>query len=54
MMVPENVKPAIIAPPKPLHNASERVIGINPKIAVNEVKAMASSRDEEASEIDSI
>ncbi len=43
MIVPEKVKPAIIAPPRPRHSGSDNVIGIRPTIAVIEVKAIGSS-----------
>ena len=48
-MVPENVKPEMIAPPRPLQSGSERVIGIRPRIAASEVKAIGSNLDAEAS-----
>ena len=48
MIVPENVRPAMIAPPSPRHKGSERVIGINPTIVQNDVSAIGSSLVAEA------
>ena len=54
MMVPEKVKPAIIAPPKPCHNGSEIVIGMSPAIVQSEVSAIGSRREAAASATDSV
>lgn len=53
MIVPEKARPAIIAPPRPRHNGSERVIGISPTIVAIEVRAIGSSLEVEASTIES-
>lgn len=50
-MVPENIRPAMIAPPSPCQRAFDNVIGINPRMAANEVSAIGSSRLSEASTI---
>ena len=44
MIVPEKISPEIIAPPKPRQSGSDKVMGTSPKMAVKEVRAMASSR----------
>ena len=54
IMVPENVSPAIIAPPKPLHKGSEIVIGISPAIVHKDVKAIGSNLEAAASATDSV
>ena|SRR3990167_314805 len=54
MIVPEKVSPAIIAPPKPRHKGLDKVIGMRPKMAAIEVKAIGSNREEAPSDIDSI
>ena len=53
-MVPENVSPAMMAPPKPCHKGSESVIGSKPTIAQTEVKAIGSSLEDAASATDSV
>ena len=54
IIVPENVSPAIIAPPRPRHSGSEIVIGIKPAIVHKEVKAIGSKREAAASATDSV
>ena len=54
MMVPENVRPAIMAPPRPLQSGSEIVIGIRPAIVQREVRAIGSRREAAASATDSV
>lgn len=50
-MVPENNKPAIIAPPRPRQIGSERVTGTRPIMVATEVKAIASNLLDDASAI---
>lgn len=54
IIVPENDKPAMIAPPRPRQRGFERVIGIRPIIVANDVRAIGSSRLEAASATASI
>lgn len=43
-IIPENISPAIIAPPKPCHNGSAIVIGISPNIVASDVNTTGSKR----------
>ena len=54
MMVPEKVRPAMMAPPRPRHSGSEIVIGIRPAIVHNEVRAIGSNLEAAASATDSV
>ena len=54
IIVPENVRPAIIAPPKPLHKGSDKVIGISPMMVAKEVRKIGSILAAEASAIASL
>ena len=53
MIVPENVRPAMMAPPRPRQSGSESVIGISPAMVAKEVNAMASNLETDPSTIDS-